>query len=379
MMYKLLNLLVCLALLFSLSICCSGYSLAQSDEENIKIASIFSKTGDAATSNFLIMQAVRLAVDEINSSGGVLGKKIQLLEYDNSSSPIKSKLMARRAAKDGVLAVIGASWSDHSLAMAPVLQKAGIPMISPSSTNPKLTLIGDYIFRGCFTDTFQGKVLARFAVDEFKAKTAAVLVNITSSYSLGLAKSFTERFTELGGKILAEEDYKDGERNFSSILARIKEVNPDILLLPGYDECGYIVKQAQDIGLNSVLLGGDGWGIKQFLANGGQELKQGYYTSHWSQYLDRPETKSFVERYQPHYTLDETSALGYDSVMLLADAIRRAGKPDQKAIRDALAATTDFHGVSGTFGFDQNGDAVKGVNIMEIVEGKPKYYKTIAR
>ncbi len=378
-MYGKVRQLLCRTLLLGLGIfCCMGNTPARAADDTIKIASIFSKTGDAATSNFLILQAVRLAVDEINDSGGVLGKKIQLIEYDNCSSPIKSRLVARQAVKDDVLAVVGASWSDHSLAMAPVFQKAGIPMLSPSSTNPKLTRLGEFIFRGCFTDSFQGKVIAQFAVDEFKAKTAAILVNINSSYSLGLAKNFSERFVQLGGKILTEEDYKDGERNFTRLLARVKELKPDVLFLPGYDECGNIVKQAQDLGLESVLLGGDGWGINQFLANGGQELKKGYYTSHWSQYLDTPQTRRFVEKYQPHYALDETSALGYDSVMLLADAIKRAGKLDKKAVRDALAATSDFHGVSGSFGFDKNGDSIKGVNIMQIVEGKPKYYKTIA-
>ncbi len=350
---------------------------ARADDDVIKLGSIFSKSGEAATNNFQLLQAVRFTVDEINNSGGVLGKKLQLIEYDNASNPVKSKLVARQAVKDGVVAVIGASWSDHSLAMAPVFQKAGIPMITPSSTNPKITLIGDYIFRACFSDSFQGAVMAKFAVDEFKAKTAALIVNVGSTYSMGLAKSFSESFTKLGGSVLMEGTYKEGEKDFSAILNKIKSLHPDVLFMPGYDECGHMVKQAQDLGLEAVFLGGDGWGIQQFLANGGQELKKGYYSSHWSREIDAPETRSFVERYGSNYTLDETSALGYDSVMLLVDAIKRAGSADRKAVRDALASTRDYTGISGTFTFDKNGDPIKGVNIMEILDGKPKYFKSI--
>ncbi len=364
--------------LFSICVFCASFaSPLRAEEDEIKIASIFAKTGIASASNFQLIQSVRFAVDEINATGGLLGKKVSILEYDNCSTPIQSKQVARKAVKEGVIAAIGASWSDHSLAMAPVFQKAGIPMISPDSTNPKLTQVGDFIFRACFTDTFQGQVLARFATEEFQAKTAVVLVKIVSSYSIGLAKTFSEQFTKLGGTILAEESYKDGQRDFSAMFARIKELQPDILFIPGHDECGFIVKQAQNLGIKSILLGGDGWGYNQFYANGGQELKRAYYTSHWSKELDTPESQRFVEQYQKSYELDESAASGYESVMLLADAIRRAGSLDKKAIRDALATTQNFVGVSGKFSFDPQGDPIKPVMILEVRDGKSKFYKAI--
>ncbi len=349
----------------------------RADDNEIKIASIFAKTGTASASNFQLIQAVRFAVEEINANGGLLGKKLKILEYDNCSTPIQSNQAARKAVKDGVVAAIGASWSDHSLAMAPVFQKAGIPMISPDSTNPKLTRVGDFIFRACFSDTFQGQVLAKFATEEFHANTAVLLVKIVSSYSIGLAETFSKEFTRLGGKVLAEETYKDGQKDFSAMFAKIKELQPDVLFIPGHDECGFIVKQAQNRGIKAVLLGGDGWGYNQFYANGGQELKQAYYTSHWSKDLDTPESKRFVQQYQKQFELDESAGSGYEAVMLLADAIRRAGSTDRKAIRDALAATKSFKGVSGTFSIDAQGDPIKPVMVIKVEEGKSRFYKAI--
>ena len=352
-----------------LTLGCGNFAFAA---DTVKIGSVFAKSGPTGTTNLNHVQAVRFAVDEINRNGGLIGKKVELIEFDNHGTPIQSKIAAKKAVKARVCGVIGASWSDHSLYMAPVLQKAKIPMITPDSTHPKVTRVGDYIFRGSFTNSFQSQALARFAVDELGLKKAVTIVDVTSAFSLDLGDYFKKRFTSLGGKILAEFEYKYGDTDFMPFLEKVKALNPEILFIPGHEESGSIIKQAQDIGINAVVLGGDGWGFHAFYSNGGQELKKGYYTSHWDKGLDSPKSKDFVERYRKSYELNDFSGVVYDSVMLLADAIKRAGSDDPEKIRDALAATDNYEGVVGNYTFDENGDPTKGVLIMEVTNGKAK-------
>ncbi len=306
-----------------------------------------------------------------------MGKKIKLLEFDNYSEPIQSKLAAKKAVRAKVTAVIGASWSSHSIAMAPVLEKAKIPMISPDSTNPKVTRLGKYIFRACFIDPFQGEVLAKFVRQEFHTESTVMVTDIASAYSMGLSEAFRKSFERLGGEILAELEYKKDLGDFSELLTRAKELNPDVLFVSGHDESGFIVKQAQDHRINSTMIGGDGWGFRQFLSNGGQELKLGSYTTHWSKDVDTPKSREFVERYRKKYEINDFAANVYDAVMLLADAIRRAGSLDRTKIRDALAKTRDFQGISGNITFDEHGDPVKSAVIMKITDGTPRYYKIV--
>ena len=346
-------------------------------EESIKIASIFAKTGDARAANLHHFQAVRFAINEINKQGGLLGKKVQLIEFDNHSSPIQSKLAAKKAVKAGVVAVIGASWSSHSIAMASVLQEAKIPMLTPDSTNAKVTLQGDYIFRSCYVDSFQGKVLAQFAINEFHAKTAVILTKTTSTYSIDLANIFRQYFEKQQGKILAELDYEQANDDFKKILTKIKKISPDILFIPGHDESGVIVKQAQDMGIKAILLGGGGWAYQNFFSNGGLDLKQGYFSNHWAVDLDTPESKSFLKRYRHFYEANTFAAVTYDAVMMLADAIKRANSSDRTKIRDALAKTRNFKGVTGNITIDKNGDSIKQIIILKIVDGRANYYMTI--
>ncbi len=345
--------------------------------DTIKIAAIFAKTGLASTSTIHHFQAVRYAVDELNADGGLLGKKIELIELNNSSSPIKTHQVALEAARKGVVAVIGSSWSDHSIAAAKVLQKRGIPMISPDSTNPKVTKIGNYIFRVGFVDSFQGKVLADFAARTLNAETVVVIQSIDSAYSLGLSRTFQKEFNIQGGKILGIFDYKQSQKDFSIILQKVKELNPQLLFIPGYDECGLIVKQAQELGLDAIMLGGDGWSYREFFAKGGMELKRGYYTCHWTKDLANPESRDFVKHYQEHYELNESAALTYDAVMLLAEAIRNAGSLDRAKIRDALSSLTNFSGVTGTISLNEAGDPERQAIVMEVINGKSNLFQTI--
>ena len=362
-------------LLLAMMVCRTPLATA---DEGIKIAAIYAKSGEVAEDNLELFEAVRFAVDEVNAKGGLHGRKIKLLEYDNHSTPIQSKLAAKKAVADGVIAVIGASWSSHSLAMAPYLQEMKVPMISPDSTHPDVTRAGDYIFRACFSDTFQGKALARFARNGLKAGTAVVVRNLTSDYSLGLSEIFSREFSENGGKVLATLSYKFQQTDFSDLLKEAKRLAPDVLFIPGHAESGYIVKQAQDMGIRAKMLGGDGWPYRQFYANGGQDLKEGYYTAHWNKHLANEKTRDFIARYKNVYEVTDFAAISYDAAMLLFDAIRRADTVDRRAIRDALAATKNFDGVTGRISFDANGDPVKQAVVMKITDGRPELLTTIA-
>lgn len=370
-MNKILIVLGLLSAMFSSSI-----SMVRAEDE-VKVAAIFAKSGEASEDNLELFEAARFAVDEVNAAGGVHGRKIKLVEYDNHSTPIQSRLAAKKAVEDGAVAVIGASWSSHSLAMAPYLQKKKVPMISPDSTHPDVTLTGDFIFRACFNDSFQGRTLAKFARENLKAATAVIAMNISSDYSIGLSKIFEERFTVTGGKVLAILNYKSEQTDFKDLLQEAKALNPDILFVPGHSESGYVVRQAQDIGITAMMLGGDGWPYRQFYANGGQDLKEGYYTAHWSKDLDTDKTREFVSRYKKSYEVSEFATISYDSSMLLFDAMKRAVSLDSQSIRDALAATKNFEGVTGKITFDENGDPVKQAVVMKITNGRPAVFMII--
>ncbi len=352
----------------------TGITIASDD---IKIGAIFAKSGIAARDGLYSFQAVRFAVKEINKQGGLLGKKLTLLEYDNHSIPIHSKIMAKRAIKANVVAVIGSAWSSLSLAIAPVLQNRGVPMVSPASTNPKLTKIGDYIYRVCFTDAFQGKILAQFARRDLQAKTVIIFTDISSDYSLGFSRIFREQFKKMHGKILLELEYKHQQDDFRALLKQAKRTKPDILFTSGHAESGLILKQAQQIGISAVMIGGDGWEARDFLVEGGLELKHGYFTTHWSEKVENELSRKFVTNYRKYNELNAISALAYDAVRVLAEAIRKAGSPDRSKIREALAQIKDFHGVTGRITFDENGDPVKSIVIKQIRNGQVQYFKTI--
>lgn len=346
--------------------------------EAIDLGAIYALTGAAAEANSYALQGVGYAVAEINQKGGIFGKKINLRVFDNQSTPIGSTLAAREAAAAGVAAIVGPDWSSHSIAAARVLQAAEIPMISSLSTNPRVTRIGNYIFRVCFTDAFQGRIIARFARQDLKAATAVVFVDVTSDYSMKLAEIFRIHFEQLGGRIQMELEYKLKQQHFTQAIQKAAAADADVIFIPGHDESGMIARQAQNAGAVSIFLGGDGWSTPVFYKKGGAALKRGYYSTHWSAYLDTDQSRAFVRAYgiQPE-SADDNTALGYDAMMLLADAIRRAGTTERKKIRNAIAATRGFNGVTGTISFNAHGDPIKGAVFMEIINGRPRYLKTM--
>jgi branched-chain amino acid transport system substrate-binding protein len=346
----------------------------------ILVGAIFSQTGIAATHNEPLISMVQLAVDDINLSGGINDQPIQLVLLDNQSTPIGSTMAAKEAIRLGVTAVIGAHWSSHSLAMAPILQKAGIPMISPGSTNPDVTLVGDYIFRACFLDSFQGRAMARFAHEELKAGSAVVLRNIDEQYSVTLAQFFKDSFITLGGKVFLDLEYRGKAVDFANIINKILASSPDVVYLPGYTrDSGLIIKQARSMGVKATFLGGDAWDEIEKVA--GDAIEGSYQSAPWHPDVPFAQSKVLQKLYRRkfHKPITNMSApLAYDAVHLLANAIMKAGTTDRKAVRDALAATTNFHGATGIISFDKNGDPEnKEVIIIRFHDGKRIFFKAI--
>lgn len=354
-------------------------TMVASASETIKVASIFAKTGIAAAGNLTAIEGVRFAVDELNQQGGLLGKQIEIVEFDNHSTPLHSKQAAEKAVQEGVIAVFGANWSSHSLAMAKVLQQARIPMISTFSTNPNVTQVGDYIFRVCFVDSFQGQIMASFAMQDLHAKKAAMLINSSSRYSEGLADYFRKYFTAQSGKILFEDKYLEDTEDFTTYLKEIISLQPDVLFLPGHIvDSGRIIKQAREMGLTLPILGGDGWGDSMY-DHGGSALHGNFFSSHWHEGITHKKSLQFIEKYQANdgKVADMGTTLAYDAVFLFADAVHRAGSLEPTKIRDALATTETFIGVTGNISFNEFGDPIKSAVILKFDKGNIVYVKTV--
>ncbi|MEY4688475.1 MAG: hypothetical protein RIR76_2498 [Verrucomicrobiota bacterium] len=349
----------------------------------IKVGEFASLTGKEAAFGQSSHKGTLLAVEEINAAGGVLGRKIQLITEDNQSKAGESATIAKKLiSRDKVVALIGEVASMRSLEAAPIAQQFRIPMISPSSTNPKVTEIGNYVFRVCFIDPFQGVVMAKFARNSLKLKRVAVLTSVSSAYSVGLAKYFKERFTQDGGAIALEQRFTEGDKDFKAQLTAIKAANVDGIFLPGYyTEAALVCKQARDLGLNLPLFGGDGWEAPQLISIGGAAVEGTYYSTHYSPENKSPAVSGFVERFRKRWNNevpDAMAALGYDAAMVLADAIKRAGTTDSAKLREALAATKNLPGVTGDTTLDAQRNASKAAVVIAVRDGKFKFLETVA-
>ncbi|MEO8431366.1 MAG: ABC transporter substrate-binding protein [Acidobacteriota bacterium] len=342
-----------------------------------------SLTGGIATFGISTRDGSQQAFDEINQAGGVLGKKIRMLVEDDQSKPeevgtIVTKLINQRH----VVAMLGHVASSYSLAAAPICQANKVPMITPSSTNPRVTQIGDYIFRVCFMDNFQGAVMAKFAADTLKAKKVAILVDIRNDYSVGLQAVFREQFKRRGGTIVAEQSFSQGDSDFHAQLTQIKSTNPDAIYVPGYyTEVGTVAHQAKELGLMAPLLGGDGWDSPKLWEIGGEALNGCYFSNHYSTDDPSPIVQKFVQDYKKRYNNqlpDALAALAYDAAKILADAMTRAGSTDGGKVRDAIAATKDYQGVTGTITIGSDRNAVKPAKILKVENGKYLLVETIA-
>lgn len=348
-----------------------------------------SMTGSEATFGQSTHNGVQLAVDELNAAGGIKGKKIKLVNYDDQGKTSEvGTAVTRLITSDGAIAVIGEVASSLSIAGGQIAQQHGVPMISPSSTNPKVTETGDFIFRVCFIDSFQGWVMAKFATQPtaekgLGVKKLAILIDQRQAYAQGLAKYFEEALTKLGGQVVAKESYQGGDQDFSAQLTRIKAANPEALYVPGYyTDVANIAKQVRAIGITVPMLGGDGW--ESVTDIGGAALVDGggsYYSNHYAPDEPRPEVKAFVDKYVKRYgkTPDSMAALGYDAMMLVKAAAERAATLDKKGLRDALAATTDFKGVTGTIAMDAQRNAKKPAVVLKIVKGADGKLTTVTQ
>ena len=346
-------------------------------KQGIPVAAIFSLTGSAAEANKSSLLGIQWAVEEINTAGGVLGRPLQIIEIDDRSTPIGAKVAAEKADKIQVAAIIGPAFSSQALAVARVAQNKSIPMISNVATNPKLTHIGNFIFRICYNDDQQGRVLSRFAYQELNYRKVQTIVNISSDYSLGLADTFEKAFIKFGGTTFTRSTYKARQSNFRQVIEQAKRTNPDAIFIAGHYESARIILEAERSGLRSVPLGGDGWDEPNFYQIGGNQIKLGYYTTHWSESIATAPSKRFVNRYRKGNIILAPTALAYDAAKLLADAIARAGSTDRAAVRDALAGTKGFAGVTGELSFDAHGDPIKSIIIMQIVNGNPQILKLV--
>ncbi len=348
----------------------------------ITIGEYSSMTGTQASFGTNTHRGVTMAMDEANASGGVLGQKIGVQLEDTSSRADQSvNAVQKLINQDKVTAIIGEVASSNSMAAAPICQQAKVPMISPASTNPDVTKGRDYIFRTCFIDPFQGTVCAKFAQDKLKAKTAAIFIDNKSDYSKGLTKFFKEAFMKGGGKIVAEQQYAQGDKDFRGQLTIIKGKNPDVLFIPGYyNEVGLIAMQAREAKITAKFLGGDGWHSPDLLKLGKDAVQGAYFSTHFSPQSDNPLVKVFVEEFKKRNGGQEPeamAALGYDATRILLEAIKRAGSNDKAKIRDEIAKTKNFPGVTGTITINAERNAIKPAVILQISGNDFKYVETV--
>ncbi|SEU24988.1 ABC transporter substrate-binding protein [Stigmatella erecta] len=338
-------------------------------------------TGGQATFGISTRNGIEMAIREANAAGGVKGQKVAVKVYDDQGKPEEAaQAVTRLITQDKVVVILGDVASSNSLAMAEKVQPAGVPMISPASTNPAVTEKGDYIFRVCFIDPFQGFVMAKFARETLKAAKVAVLQDNKSAYSIGLTEVFTRKFTEMGGKITTTESFSQGDTDYRAQLTAIKKTQPDAIYVPGYySEVGIIARQARELGIKAPMLGGDGWDSEKLFELGGTAIQGSYFSNHYSPDNKDPRVQKFVAEYKAAYggVPDALAALGYDAANVALDALKRAPDTSGPAVRDAIAATKDFPGVAGTITLDDKRNAVKSAVVLKVGDGKAEFVTTV--
>ncbi len=385
------NLLVILSLVLTLSLlvgCASNTTSGnKNDPDTVRVGLNYELSGPVATYGQGLTAGIELAIEEINKDGGILGKQVEIIKVDNKSEDSETaNVSTRLATRDNVVALLGPATSGNTKAATPAAMQNKIPLISASATADDITVdsngnVREYIFKTCFSDSFQGVMMAGFAFEDLGLKKAAILSDTTSDYAKGLSKSFQKTYEELGGTILAEEAYQAKDTDFKAVLTNLKGLNPDVLFVPGYyEEVGLIVRQARELGLNVPILGADGYESPKLTEIAGKDvLNDVYYSSHYSPMDDSEEVVSFKENFKAKYNdeADAFNALGYDMAYFFKDALERAGEVDTEKLKDALASTKDFSGVTGTFSIDENHNPVKSVTIIEMKEGVPTFLKKL--
>ena len=383
---KSLAILICFVLIATVFTACASKATTTgankpAEPAVIKIGAVFPMTGDVATFGESSKNAVNIALEEVNSKGGILGKQVEVIFEDDSNTPANSaNAIQKLISNDKVVAVIGSVSSKSSIAMGPIATQNKIPMISPTSTNPKVTTDGgEYVFRACFIDPFQGTVLAKFSTQTLKAKTAAVLYDVSNDYSKGLGDYFKSGFEKLGGQVLAMESYNAGDQDFNAQLTKIKPLNPEVILLADYyNTIGLIAKQARALGITATFVGGDGWDSSDLYKVGGDAIDGGYFSNHYSPDDTAPMVVEFRKSYEAKYgkTPDALAALAYDAAKILFAAIEKAGSTDGEKIKDAMKAT-NLEVVSGKITFDQDRNPIKSAVIIKVVKDKYEFVEKV--
>ena len=364
-------------------LCMSAVCQAQ-PVDPIKIGSVFAKTGAGAEENSPNYRMVKLAVKNINAQGGVLGRPLEIVEFDTLSTVLGARQAAFDAVRAGVVAVVGPSWSSQAMAMGTVLQEARIPMIGATTTAPEVTGLGDFIFRVCYTDALQAKALARFAFDDLQARRVVVVTIAGDVYSEGLSDAFSQKYAALGGTVATQLRYLQNAMNFEEQVRVIGETSPDLVFVAGYTrDSGLLLKQARGAGLVMPFLGGDGWTALEHYPYLDPAKGENYYVSHWHPDLDSEASRAFVDLLHEEFgpgalgMIDAGNANAYDALGLVADSIRRAGSADPAAIRDALAATENYPGVTGSITFKDSRDPHKPLVVLRITPDKVEFVKKV--
>jgi branched-chain amino acid transport system substrate-binding protein len=376
-----LALLLSISLLF-LTACNRQQQTSEGDRSTIKIGYYGDLSGPTFNFGESAKNGVIMAADEVNRLGGINGRKIDVVIEDDQGSPERAaRLASKLINQDKVIAIIAGGISGNSLAAAPRAQALKIPFISTSSTDPAVTRTGDYIFRVCYIDPFQGEVMAKFASGELKAKKAAVMVDFNNPYSRGLSEFFELSFTKLGGQIVSKQSYAQGDPDYKGQLSTIRGAEPDVIYIPGYyGDVAIIAKQARQLGLAQPLLGGDGWDAPELWQLGGDALNNSFITSHYSVGDPSPSIQKFVHDYKQLYgnlEPDSHAALAYDAMNVVAEAIQRGGTTEPVRLREALAQTKNFVGVTGMISMNAERDAVKPAVVLKLLDGRQIYQETI--
>lgn len=351
-----------------------------SAQDTVKIGANYELSGDAASYGTQMLEGLELAVEEVNANGGVLdGQEIEIVSYDNQSDVTESASVAQRLVAEGVVGVVGPATTGNTEAQLPIFTEANIPMVSPSATDDNITFdsagdVLEYFFRVCFNNSYQGSAGAAFAAEDLSATNALVFVDQSSDYSRGLADNFNAEFESRGGTIVNEDSFTAGDTDFSAILTTAMTQDFDVIYIPAYyTEAGLIIKQAREMGIEQPIIGPDGFSSEVLLDLAGVEnANEIYYTDHFSNESEEESVQNFLSAFEEKYGKEggTWNALGYDAAMLIIDAIERSGSTDPQAITDAIAETTEFAGVTGTFAIDEDHNPVKPAVMIELQEGE---------
>lgn len=383
----LISLAVTLTMLAALVTGCGSSTTSKpAESKEIKIGGNYELTGGIANFGVQTSNGIKLAFKEANAAGGVLGKQLTLILADNKSEPAEAaNAITKLITQDKVAAVLGPVSSSNVLATLQIAEDQKIPVLTATATNPRVTVdngkVRKYAFRACFIDPFQGKVMADFAAKSLQAKTAAIYMDNSSDYSKGLAEVFADAFAKNGGKIVAKEGFLQKDTDFKATLTKIKATNPEVIFIPAYyEEVGKIVKQARELGITVPLLGTDGWDDGKLVEiAGAAALNNGFFSNHYSSQDKDPNIVKFVEAYKKEYGQEPSAlaALGYDSGLMIIDAIKRAGSDDPAKIRDALEQTKNLQVSTGILTLDSNHNPVKSAVVIEMKDGKQVFKEKI--